>query len=114
MGLFPCGIVYADRSVEVAGDYKRLAFLSYSSLTLAVERDCPNSLKTTIEHDAAAIYQARRGDSLQIAGNATITLGLARCKATPYCLRNTIEVIHDRTHDVIPACSTCQAKRSTQ
>jgi hypothetical protein len=34
IGVFPCGISYADRHHEEYGDYKALAFLPYESLTL--------------------------------------------------------------------------------
>jgi ribosomal protein S27AE len=72
-GKFPCGLVYADRAIEVHGDYKRVAFLPYSSLELEI--DDPNSpLIERVKADAAAM-QARRGQPYQIAGNMTITLG---------------------------------------
>jgi hypothetical protein len=34
IGVFPCGISYADRHHEEHGDYKTLAFLPYNSLVL--------------------------------------------------------------------------------
>ena len=72
IGLFPAGVVYADRKVERHGDYKRLAFLSYDTLKLEVEKDCPKDLRGRIEDDAQG-YKA--GQSLRIADNCTITLG---------------------------------------
>ena len=55
------------------GDYKRVAFLPYSTLELDI--DDPNSpLIERVKADAAAM-QARRGQPYQIAGNMTITLG---------------------------------------
>src|SRR5947209_19655859 len=54
VGLFPTGIVYADRKVERHGDYKRLGFLPYSTLALEIEKDCPPALAREIRADAAA------------------------------------------------------------
>jgi hypothetical protein len=65
IGVFPCGISYADRKVEEHGDYKRLAFLPYSSLGLEWFKDCPESLRGRIIADASKI-QARRGEDFQI------------------------------------------------
>jgi hypothetical protein len=65
IGVFPCGISYADRKVEEHGDYKRLAFLPYSSLELEWFKGCPESLRGRIIADAAKI-QARRGEDFQI------------------------------------------------
>ena len=108
-GFFPCGIVYADRHREEAGDYKRLGFLSYSTLILDIEPDCPAALKTQIRNDAAT-FQARRGESQAIAGNTTITLGLANCKASLFCSNLTLETIEDPTKGTIPACTRCQSR----
>jgi hypothetical protein len=72
-GKYPCGLVYADRATEEHGDYKRVAFLPYSSLVLDVD-DPASPLIERVKADAAAM-QARRGQPYQIAGNMTITLG---------------------------------------
>lgn len=64
-GIFPCGIVYADRKREKGGDYARCAFLPFSSLELQIERDCPKELRDEIIKDAAAI-QARKGERFAI------------------------------------------------
>ncbi len=70
-GLYPCGIVYADRGIEEHGDYKKIAFLPYDTLKLEVY--APESpLMTSINADVSK-YQ--KGQSLQIAGNCTIILG---------------------------------------
>jgi hypothetical protein len=75
IGVFPCGISYADRKVEEHGDYKRLAFLSYSRLELEWFKGCPESLRGQIIADAAKI-QARRGEDFQISTvGQTIRLG---------------------------------------
>ncbi len=52
IGIYPAGIVYADRTVEVDGDYARLAFLPYSTLELEFSRTCPAELKQEIRDSA--------------------------------------------------------------
>jgi hypothetical protein len=75
IGVFPCGISYADRKVEEHGDYNRLAFLPYSSLELEWFKGCPEILRGRIITDAAKI-QARRGEDFQISAvGQTIRLG---------------------------------------
>lgn len=61
IGVWSTGVSYADRSRERHGDYARLAFLDFATLTLAVERDCPADLRDAIERDARGV-QARRGE----------------------------------------------------
>jgi hypothetical protein len=74
-GIYPCGVVYADRMVQQAGDYKRLAFLPYRSLELEIERDCPPDLAEEIRLAAAPI-QERRGGEFQISAcGQTVVLG---------------------------------------
>lgn len=76
-GVFSTGIGYADRTREECGDYKRLAFLSFSTLELKIERDCPADLADEIRLDAKAI-QDKRGEQYQIStAGQTITLGYA-------------------------------------
>lgn len=75
IGIFPTGIVYADRARERHGDYARVARLDFATLTLDVEKDCPAELREPIEVDAAAT-RARRGQSFAIDGcGHTVTLG---------------------------------------
>jgi len=75
IGLYPCGVVYADRWVERHGDYKRLAFLSYATLKLDVEKDCPPELAEQIRTDARRI-QDKRGENYVITGSGqTVLLG---------------------------------------
>jgi hypothetical protein len=63
-GVYSTGIVYADKAREVHGDYKRVAFLPYSSLVLEIAD--PNSpLIERVKSDAAAL-QARRGQVFAI------------------------------------------------
>lgn len=75
VGVFPTGIVYADRKREKGGDYARLAFLPYSTLALKIEPDCPAALRTWIELDAASIA-SRRGQAFEISTSGqTVMLG---------------------------------------
>jgi hypothetical protein len=64
-GVFPCGISYANRHIEVNGDYKRLGFLCFSTLELEVEKDCPPELAERIRRDAATL-QARKGETYSV------------------------------------------------
>lgn len=73
-GCFPTGIVYADRQVEVRGDYKRLAYMNYGSLVLELEDDCPEPLAEQIKEDHKR-FLAMKGHSYPIAGNASVVLG---------------------------------------
>ncbi len=75
IGCFPEGIVYADRTVEIDGDFARLAFLPYSTLELEFSRTCPSELKQEIR-DSAAHTQAKRGQPFQISAcGQTVMLG---------------------------------------
>jgi len=77
-GVYPTGIVYSDREVEKNGDYKRLAFLSFRLLELAVVPDCPERLRAQIEQDASKI-QWRVGEEYPIdCCGHTVTLGCDR------------------------------------
>lgn len=78
VGVYPAGIVYADRKREKHGDYARCAFLDYATLTLEVEKDCPAKLREEITLDAAKI-QARRGQEFQVSTcGQTVLLGGGR------------------------------------
>lgn len=78
IGVFPAGLVYADRTREEHGDYKRLAFLPWHNLALEVKPDCPADLRRRIEADAAT-YQARRGQQEPISTcGQTVLLGGAQ------------------------------------
>jgi len=77
IGAFPAGMVYADTSRERRGDYVRLAFLSYATLKLDIERDCPADLRKEIVSHAATI-QARAGEQLKVSQcGQTVLLGSA-------------------------------------
>lgn len=74
-GIYPAGIVYADRCREKGGDYARLAFLPFDTLELEFATDCPGALKTLIEQDAARI-QAQIGQEFQVSTcGQTVLLG---------------------------------------
>ena len=75
IGVFPTGISYADTSREKHGDYARCAFLSFSTLRLEFEPDCPAALRREIEQHAKTI-QAKRGEAYPIDSSGhTIILG---------------------------------------
>jgi hypothetical protein len=66
IGVYPCGLVYADREREKAGDYLRLAFLPYSSLVLEWDAEqMPDDLRQAILADAAHM-ETLRGQPFQI------------------------------------------------
>lgn len=61
---FPAGYVYADKAVEVDGDYRRLAFLSYTTLILEFDKDCPAYWRQFIV-DAAHPVQIAAGERVE-------------------------------------------------
>ena len=65
--VFRTGLSYADRGVRVSGDYKRVAFLSFSTLDLTIEQDCPDHLRAEIQSNAARL-QTRRGELYTVPG----------------------------------------------
>lgn len=74
-GVFPAGIVYADRTRQKGGDYARLAFLPFDTLELEFATDCPPELQRVIEVDAAKI-QSRAGQEFQVSTvGQTVLLG---------------------------------------
>ncbi len=63
MGVYPTGIVYADRAREEHGDYARVAFLPFRTLVLEVDK--PRSpLLPLVRKDAAKIA-ALRGERFE-------------------------------------------------
>lgn len=65
VGVYPAGIAYADRHNEEHGDYKRVAFLPFRSLTLEPAKNAsPELLKQAAAH--AATIAARRGERFQV------------------------------------------------
>lgn len=74
-GVFPTGIVWADRYHEKNGDYKRLAYLNYKTLVLDIEKDCPAELIERIKLDAKEL-QDKKGENFQVSSSGqTIVLG---------------------------------------
>jgi hypothetical protein len=76
IGVFPGGIVYADRARETFGDYERLAFLPFGTLEFQWSKNpCPASLRALVVADAAGV-QARRGEDFQVSTSGqTVRLG---------------------------------------
>ena len=77
VGVYPTGLVYADRTYEVDGDFARLGFLSFGTLKLDIETRCTPEQKEQIRNHAARL-RARPGEQYQISQSGqTITLGHA-------------------------------------
>lgn len=75
VGVYPTGIIYADRKRERGGDYARLGFLCFRTLELDIEHDCPPELRPEIVEAAAGI-QARKGEEFPISAcGQTVLLG---------------------------------------
>jgi hypothetical protein len=71
IGVFPCGIVYADRQ----RNHKTVAFLSYAMLQLEWRAEVDAELKAEIERNAATL-QARRGEQFEVSATGqTVKLG---------------------------------------
>jgi hypothetical protein len=75
-GVYPTGIVYADKARERDGDYLRVAFLPFSTLQLEWSPgQHPAELRELIEHDAAQVV-ARRGQQYPVSSSGqTVKLG---------------------------------------
>jgi hypothetical protein len=75
-GIYPTGIVYADRAREVDGDYLRVAFLPFSTLQLEwAPGTHPIELREAVERDAADVI-AQRGQQFQVStAGQTVILG---------------------------------------
>lgn len=59
IGIYPAGIVYADRAKEEHGDYRKIAFLPYDTLSLVVYVPGHDLLPDVETH--AAIIAKRKG-----------------------------------------------------
>jgi hypothetical protein len=74
-GVYPGGLVFADRGREKGGDYARLAFMPYETLEARIEPDCPKDLRPLIEETVKGM-QARRGEPFEISTcGQTVMLG---------------------------------------
>lgn len=67
VGCYPEGLVYADKLVELHGDYRGLAFLSYRLLKLTVYDECPGYLVPVVCELAQAVID-RRGERYEVSG----------------------------------------------
>jgi len=65
IGIYPSGIVYADRRKERGGDYTRVAFLPYNNLVLAVEKGADPELVAEARAHADTLI-AQRGEAFAI------------------------------------------------
>ena len=65
IGLYPAGIVYADRKIEEHGDYRRVGFLPYDTLVFQPHKVTDEGLLAEAMQHATTI-QARRGEKFQI------------------------------------------------
>lgn len=80
IGIFPTGVMYADRCREVHGDYKRVAFLFFDTLEFRVD-DPKSPLLAAARADAMSII-AKKGQEFRTSGSGqTITLGYADKRA---------------------------------
>jgi hypothetical protein len=74
IGVSATGLSYADRSREEHGDYKKVAFLPFSTLQLKVY-DTKSPLLASVRADAARM-QTRRGEQYVVSGTGqTVLLG---------------------------------------
>jgi len=70
IGVYPSGIQYADKRTG-----RNLAFLSFHTLELRFEADCPEGWQAIIRADASCI-QARKGEEYVVsASGQTVLLG---------------------------------------
>ena len=65
IGLYPAGIVYADRKIEERGDYRRVGFLPYDTLVFQPHKVTDKGLLDQARRHAATI-QAKRGERFQV------------------------------------------------
>lgn len=65
IGCFPTGLGYADRRRERHGDYQHVARVSFATLQLELEKDCPADLVPLVKAHHASM-EARRGEEYQV------------------------------------------------
>lgn len=97
VGVYPAGIVYADRSREVKGDYSRLAFLPYDTLKLEIEDSCPGELEEEIKRDARTI-QCQVGQHYRTSTTGNEVLLGSKVKPVKLKLQGTLM---STTHNII-------------
>lgn len=75
IGIYPTGIVYADREVEVNGDYRVIGRLPYDTLVLQLDYACPGELIDIVRREARKMY-ARAGEEFEYTtSRQTVLLG---------------------------------------
>ena len=83
IGVFPCGLAYADRKVQEGGEYKKLGFLSYGTLKLELKPDCPPAMARLILDNARRMQkQAGQLFNTSATGNPVLLGG----DNYPYCI----------------------------
>lgn len=74
-GIYPEGLVYADKTKEVAGDYKPIAFISFGTLELTWRVKNPGRFREEIEAKHADMM-SKRGQDYQVSTSGqVVTLG---------------------------------------
>lgn len=63
-GVYPGGLVWADRGREKAGDYAKLAFMPYDTLEAKFEADFPKAFIPLIQEEVKRM-QERRGQEFR-------------------------------------------------
>lgn len=76
-GVFPGGLVWADRGREKAGDYAKVAFMPYDTLEAKFEADCPKGFIPLIQEEVKRM-QARRGEAFPLSASQSVILGSPR------------------------------------
>lgn len=97
-GVYPTGIVYADRARSRGGDYERVAFLSFSTLELEVARGQEKSPLLPLVREDAARLQARRGQRYEVSASGQyVVLGhgrlAGRSEPARYLIDHTYEAV---------------------
>lgn len=65
IGIYPAGIVYADRKIEEYGDYRRVGFIPYDTLVFQPNKLADKGLLVQAMQHAMTI-QARKGERFQV------------------------------------------------
>ena len=79
IGLYPAGVVYADKAYEINGDYARIAFLPYDTLELEFTPGGQRSpLRDQIMDHAADLMTRTGGEIAVSASGQTRRLGTKR------------------------------------
>jgi hypothetical protein len=82
IGIYPAGIVYADRKIEEHGDYRRVAFLPYDTLVLECRAIADKGLVAQARTHAATI-QAKQGERFSISSTGQYVILGTRVTGQP-------------------------------